>query len=493
MIDLTSFISNGTLNPLSNKVTVPTSLSANSKTVKEGGLFVAIPGTQHDGAAFIDEALRKGASAIVVQEIELKKLIHCEERYPTVSFFKTPNARKALSQLAAAFYPRQPENCVAVTGTNGKTSVVSFIRQIWHQLGIPAASLGTLGLIVEGKPHPPPTGTGGLNTPDPIALHEILQSLKQERIEHVAFEASSHALHQHRLEAVQLRAAVFTNLSNDHLDYHQTLEDYRDVKFRLFKEIVDKNGCAVLNADIPEFAALSALCQKRGLQTITFGKAGEDIQLLSVTPKEGAQDIHLCVTGKSYDLTLPLVGEFQVYNAMAAVGGVIACGADAGQAAKACAHLKGVPGRLEEVAPGIYVDYSHSPDGLSVALKALRPHTTGKLWVVFGCGGNRDTLKRPMMGEIADKLADKIIITDDNPRYENPAHIRQQIFAKCPRATESLCRRQAIQTAVEDRAPNDVILIAGKGHETYQIIGDQTIPFNDAEEVKRCIRAIGCK
>ena len=487
-MDLTLFISEGTLNTLSKVVTVPTSLSANSKTVKEGGLFVAIPGTQHDGTAFIDEALRKGASAIVVQEIGLNKLIHFEERYPAVSFFKTQNARKTLSQLAAAFYPRQSENCVAVTGTNGKTSVVSFIRQIWHRLGIPAASLGTLGLVVEGKPYPPPTGTGGLNTPDPITLHEILQSLKQEHIEHLAFEASSHAIHQHRLDAVQLKAAVFTNLSNDHLDYHQTLEDYRDVKFRLFQELLDKNGCAVLNADIPEFEALSSLCQKRGLQTITFGKAGENIQLLSVTPKEGAQDIHLSVEGKSYHFTLPLVGQFQVYNVMAALGAVIACGADVEQTAKACAHLKGVPGRLEEVAPGIYVDYSHTPDGLANALKALRPHTTGKLWVVFGCGGNRDTLKRPMMGEIADQLADKIIITDDNPRYENPSHIRQQILAKCPRATESLSRRQAIQTAVEERAPHDVVLIAGKGHETYQVIGDQIIPFNDGEEVKRCIK-----
>lgn len=487
-MDLTPFILDGTLIFLSGDLTFPTSLSINSKTVKEGDIFVAIPGGQHDGIIFIDEALSRGATAIVTQGIDGKKLIHLQEQYPKVAFFETQNARKTLSLLAAAFYPLQPDNIVAVTGTNGKTSVVSFMRQIWTHLGIPAASLGTLGLIIEGKPLPPPTGTDGINTPSAIRLHEILQNLKEEHIEHLAFEASSHGLDQHRLDSVRLKAAVFTNLSNDHLDYHLTLEAYFDAKSRLFKELLDQNGYAVLNADIPEYAELASLCKKRGIPIITFGKAGETIQLLSLTPQEGAQKVHLRVQDQVYEFSLPLVGGFQVYNVMAAIGGVIACGADAEKVVKACAHLTGVPGRLEKAAPGIYIDFAHTPDGLSVALKALRPHTTGKLWVVFGCGGDRDALKRPMMGEIADNLADEIIITDDNPRHEDPAEIRQQILAKCPRASQSLSRSLAIQTAIEGMVVGDVVLIAGKGPETYQLVGDQAIPFNDGEEVQKCVR-----
>lgn len=487
-MDFTSFITDGTLTFLSGELAFPSGLSINSKTVKKGDAFIAIPGTQHDGITFIDEALKNGATAIITQEIEAKKLIHLQEQYPTVAFFETHNARHTLSLLASAFYSLQPNNAVAVTGTNGKTSVVSFIRQIWHYLGFPAASLGTLGLIKEGKPYPPPTGTDGINTPDAITLHKILQDLKEEHIEHIAFEASSHGLHQHRLDSVRLKAAVFTNLSNDHLDYHYTLASYFEAKSRLFKELLPEDGYAVLNTDIPEYKALSLICQKRGIPTITFGKTGGTLQLLSNTPKKGAQDIHLCVEGKSYTLTLPLVGEFQVYNVLAALGAVIACGAPSVQAIQACTHLRGVPGRLEQVTPGIYIDYAHTPDGLSLALKALRPHTKGKLWTVFGCGGDRDKFKRPMMGEIADKLADNIIITDDNPRHENPAEIRQQILAKCPRASETSPRCQAIQTAVEKMDSGDVLLIAGKGHETYQLIGDEAIPFNDSEEVKKYIK-----
>lgn len=484
-MNLSPFVRNGTLIPLSGGLTFPLSLAINSKAVKDGSLFVAIPGTHQDGMAYIEEALRQGASTIVVQEITAEQLKHFQDAYPTVSFFETRDIRKTISLLASAFYPLQPDNIVAVTGTNGKTSVVSFVRQIWTQLGVPSASLGTLGLVMERKPYPPPTGTGGINTPDPVSLHEILQNLKEEHIEHVAFEASSHGIHQHRLDSVNLKAAVFTNLSNDHLDYHHTLEAYYNVKSRLFSELLHEDGCAILNADIPEYKDLSSLCLKRKLQILTYGRAGETIQLLSITPKEGTQEIHLRVDGKPYGFTLPLVGEFQTYNVMAALGAVIALGAPTVKAVEACAHLRGVPGRLEEVAQGIYVDYAHTPDGLSLALKALRPHTKGKLWVVFGCGGNRDIFKRPMMGEIADRLADEVIITDDNPRYEDPETIRQQILAKCPRARESASRSQAIQMAVDGMGPDDVLLIAGKGHETYQLVGDQTIPFNDGEEVRK--------
>lgn len=487
-MDLTPFIANEILIPLNNVLNEPTSLAANSKLVKEGGLFIAIPGTQQDGSAYINEALDKGAIAIVVEEIEPKRLLELQERYPSVSFFKTHGVRETLSLLASVFYPLQPHYSVAVTGTNGKTSVVTFVRQIWAYLGLPAASLGTLGLVVENKPNFLPIDTGETNTPDPITLHKILQRLKEEHIEHIAFEASSHGLHQHRLNSVKLKAAVFTNLSNDHLDYHRTLESYFEAKSKLFKELIDKDGFAVLNTDIPKYPILSSLCQKRKLPTITFGKAGKTIQLISMTPNEGAQDVHLSVNGKSYRFLLPLVGEFQVYNVMAALGAVIACGGNVEEAIQACIHLKGVPGRLEKVIPGVYVDFAHTPDALSTALKALRPHTKGKLWVVFGCGGNRDPFKRPVMGEIADNLADVIIITDDNPRHEDPAKIREQILAKCPRASESSSRRQAIQAAMREMGTDDVALIAGKGHETYQVIGDQVLPFNDSEEIKKCVK-----
>jgi len=488
-VDLTPFIKDGTLIPLRKELTLPTSLSTNSRTVEKGGLFIAIPGRQHDGTFFIDEALRRGASAIVApQGAGTKMAAYFKERYPVVSFFETHEVRKTASLLASSYYPLQPDTIVAVTGTNGKTSVVSFIRQIWHYLGFPAASLGTLGLIVEGKPLPPPTGTEGLNTPDPVRLHQILQSLKNQHIEHVAFEASSHGLHQHRLDSVRLKAAVFTNFSNDHLDYHQTMESYFEAKSRLFQELMIHDTFAVLNTDMAEYERLLALCKNRRLQTLTFGKTGEMIRLISLIPKADSQDVLLCVKGKPYNLTLPLAGPFQVYNVMAALGTVIACGGNITQAIEACLGLQVVPGRLEQAASGIYVDYSHKPEALSLALKALRPHTKGQLWVVFGCGGDRDALKRPVMGEIAAQLADKVIVTDDNPRHEDPAEIRQQILAKCPGASEIPSRREAILAAIQGRQPGDVVLIAGKGHETHQLIGDQSLPFNDVEEVQKGLK-----
>jgi len=488
-VDLTPLIRDGTLIPLGGEINIPTSLSINSRTVEKGALFVAIPGNRQDGTIFIEEALRRGAKVIVAPPgAGAKMAAYFKERYPTVSFFETPEVRKTASLLASYFYPLQPDNIVAVTGTNGKTSVVSFIRQIWHHLGVPAASLGTLGLVIEGERLPPPTGTNGLNTPDPVRLHEILQTLKKQQIEHLAFEASSHGLHQHRLDSVRLKAAVFTNFSNDHLDYHHTLDSYFEAKSRLFQELMIHDTHAILNTDIPEYERLLALCQERHLQTITFGKAGKTIQLISIIPKADSQDILLCVEGKSYNFTLLLVGQFQVYNVMAALGAVLACGGKITEAIDACLSLKGVPGRLEQAAPGIYVDYAHTPDALSLALKALRPHTKGQLWVVFGCGGDRDPFKRPIMGEIAAELADRIIITDDNPRYEDPVEIRKQILAKCLEASEIPSRSLAIKTAIETMQAGDVVLIAGKGHETYQLVGDQTLPFNDVEEVKKCVK-----
>ncbi|MBS0272061.1 MAG: UDP-N-acetylmuramoyl-L-alanyl-D-glutamate--2,6-diaminopimelate ligase [Proteobacteria bacterium] len=485
-MNLASLIKENFLIPLGNNINKPTSISLNSKTVQNGGLFVAIPGLKHDGAAYVDEALQRGAVCIVSPQGVGEKLLPLfKDRYPHVSFFVTPEIRKTASCLAACFYPLQPDNIVAVTGTNGKTSVASFIRQIWGYLGVPAASLGTLGLIVEGRSLPPPTGTDGLNSPDPIKLHQILQSLKEEQINHLAFEASSHGLHQHRLDSVNIKAAVFTNFTNDHLDYHHTLEAYFEAKCRLFDEIMFHGTHAILNADMPEYEQLLILCQKRNLSPVTFGKAGQSIRLVSVIPEAEGQDVMLSIKNETYNFSFPLVGEFQVYNMMAALGAVIACDGNITRAIEACMNLKGVPGRLEEASHGVYVDYAHTPDGLYRALKALRPHTKGNLWVVFGCGGNRDALKRSLMGEVAAKLADKVIITDDNPRHEDASSIRQQILASCPGAQEIGLRREAISYVLKEKKSDDVVLIAGKGHETYQLVGDQVLPFNDVEEVQK--------
>lgn len=488
-MDLSTLIKEGLLIPLGKSSRVYRSLSLHSQIVEKGGLFIAIPGQSHDGAAYVEEALQRGAAGIVASQGVGEKLVSLfKDRYPSTSFFVTPEIRKIASSLAGCFYPLQPDNVVAVTGTNGKTSVVAFTRQIWSYLGFPTASLGTFGLIVEGQPLPPPTGTEGLNTPDPIRLHQILHSLKEQQINHLAFEASSHGLHQHRLDSVRIKVAIFTNFSNDHLDYHYTLESYFEAKCRLFRELMNHDSYAVLNTDIPEYDRLLDLCKKRRLKTLTFGKTGDTLRLLSIVPKADNQDVSLSVEGKTYNITLPLVGAFQVYNVMAALGAVIACGGNIPQAIEACSSLTIVPGRLEKAAPGIYVDHSHKPEALSVALKALRSHTKNNLWVVFGCGGNRDTLKRPMMGEIAAKLTDKVIITDDNPRHEDPASIRRQILESCPKAREIPSRREAIAQVLKEKQPGDVILIAGKGHEIYQIIGDQVFPFNDVEEVQKGIK-----
>lgn len=486
MIDLKPLLKNELLISIREREISPSSLALDSRKIEKGGIFIAIPGTHYDGTKFIEEALQRGAEGIIVPQGMGKQIAEkFKDKYPRVSFFETPNVRKTASLLASHFYPLQPDTVVAVTGTNGKTSVASFMRQLWHQLAKPAASLGTLGLVVEGRPLPSPTGTEGINTPPAVILHQILQTLKKEGIENLAFEASSHALDQHRLDAVHLKAAVFTNFSNDHLDYHITMEAYLEAKIRLFTEILEQNASAVLNTDIPEYKKILKLCEKQDLNVVTFGKQGNLLRPISITPQEESQEVVLECKGKRHTLSLPLVGQFQIYNIMAAASAVIACGGDEDRTLEACAHLQGVPGRLERIIPGVYVDYAHTPDGLLSSLTALRPHTKGKLWVVFGCGGNRDTIKRSAMGGIAAQLADKVIVTDDNPRHEDPAEIRKQVLTACPHAQEIGSRAEAIRAALDGKQPGDIVLIAGKGHEPYQIIGEDILPFDDGEEVRQ--------
>jgi UDP-N-acetylmuramyl-tripeptide synthetase/UDP-N-acetylmuramoyl-tripeptide--D-alanyl-D-alanine ligase len=450
-------------------------LTADSRKIEPGWLFAALPGTRADGRTFIADALARGAAALLVPaEGELPQLSR------PVPVIRAANPRRRLALLAAKFYGRQPRVVAAVTGTNGKTSTADFARQIWMHLGRRAASLGTLGIVA-----PEQEIAGTLTTPDPIELHRQLAELAEGGIDHLAMEASSHGLDQFRLDGVRVTAAAFTNLARDHLDYHPTMAEYLAAKQRLFETLLIDGGTAVLNADAPEFVSLVALCHHRGLRVIGYGRKASDIRLERAAPTAIGQRLTIAMFGKRHELDFPLAGEFQAMNALAALGLVIGGGEDGEAALKTLRKLTGVRGRLERVAvhpngAAIYVDYAHKPGALETVLQTLRPHTSGKLIVVFGCGGDRDRGKRPQMGEIAERLADRVIVTDDNPRSEAPAAIRAAILAACRKATEIGDRAEAIRSAIAGLAAGDVLVIAGKGHETYQIVGDRTLPFDDA-------------
>ena len=455
-------------------------LTCDSRQVGRGDLFAALPGGRADGRSFIGEALAKGASAI------LAPAGTDMDTGPAV-LITDNNPRRRFAQMAARFYTRQPAVVAAVTGTNGKTSVTNFLRQIWTALGTPAASLGTIGLI---SPHL--VDKSPLTTPDPVTLHHMLSALAKDGVTHAAIEASSHGLDQYRLDGVTLAAAAFTNLTRDHLDYHGDMDRYRRAKWRLFTDLLPAGAAAVLNADSPEADDLARHCRDRALRVLTVGRAGSDIRLLQRSPTAQGQDLHLSVAGHESRLHLPLAGSFQADNAILALGLAIATGAPAGAATAALGNLDGVPGRLQKVATtaagaAVYVDYAHTPDALETVLTALRPHAAGRLLTVFGCGGDRDPGKRPQMGAIAVRLADQVFVTDDNPRSETPAAIRAQILAASPGAVEVADRRLAIRRAIGALAAGDVLVVAGKGHETGQTIAGQVFPFDDAEEVRLAV------
>jgi len=464
-----------------------TGLSADSRAVRAGFLFCALPGSRTDGAKFIEDALYHGAVAVLAPPgVELPPGAEA-------ILLESENPRHTLSLLAARFYARQPDMIAAVTGTNGKTSVADFTRQIWAARGIKAASLGTLGL--RGPSSLDRKMTVSMTTPDPVALHAVLADLSAAGIDHLALEASSHGLHQHRLDGVLVRAAGFTNLSRDHLDYHPDMESYFAAKLHLFSAVLADEGTAVLNADIPEYPAMRQMVLARGLRLLSYGYQGEDIRITSRETAPEGQALRLNVYGHEINLTLKLVGEFQVMNALCALGLVLAGNDDdpVGTAAL-LAELEGVPGRLQLVPghPGgaVYVDYAHTPDALENILNALRPHTKGRLICLIGCGGDRDSGKRPVMGRVASELADLAVITDDNPRSEDPAAIRAAMMEGAPGALEIAGRREAIMRAVAETKPGDVLVIAGKGHEQGQIIGDKVEPFDDVTEAKNAIDAI---
>ncbi len=451
-------------------------LTADSRKVRPGDAFFAVAGAKQDGLAFVADALAKGAAVVV------------GERAPAggAPFVRVADARAALAKAAARFYPRQPDCIVAVTGTSGKTSVAAFARQIWAAAGREAASLGTLGVVSR-----PLEVYGSLTTPDTVALHQTLDKIAGAGVTHVALEASSHGLDQKRLDGVRLAAGAFTNLSRDHLDYHATKEAYLDAKLRLFRELLPDGAPAVIDADSDVAPRVIEAARARGLPLHVVGRRGGALRLIGAERDGFSSRIVVEHVGRARPLRLPLPGDFQVSNALVAAGLCLATGTDPEAVFAALERLEGAPGRLERVgdkdgAP-VFVDYAHKPDALEKALAALRPFVAGRLAVVFGCGGERDVGKRPMMGAIATHAADLVYVTDDNPRSEDPAAIRAAILAAAPGAREFADRGEAIRAAIEALGPRDALLIAGKGHETGQIIGDRTLPFSDAETARTAL------
>ena len=465
--------------------TVVSGLTADSRAVRPGFAFFALAGQRGDGLAHAAAARAAGAAAVVADR-------DASDGAPVL---RVPDARQALSAAAARFFPAQPGTVVAVTGTSGKTSVAAFVRQIWASSGLAAASLGTLGIVA-----PDGATYGALTTPDPVTLHRDLDDLARRGVTHLAIEASSHGLDQHRLDGVRLAAGAFTNLSRDHLDYHPTLDNYLAAKLRLFEALLQPGRPAVVDADGEAAARVLAAARGRGLQPITVGRRGTGLRLLAAEPEpEGtairvACDPALAPGAGEVALRLPLAGAFQVSNALVAAGLCLATGSAPAAVFAALARLEGAPGRLQRVgsrrgAP-IFVDYAHKPDALETVLTTLRPYAGGRLVVVMGCGGDRDRGKRPLMGGIAHRLADVVVVTDDNPRSEDPAAIRAAILAAAPGAREIGDRGEAIAEAVALLEPGDVLVVAGKGHETGQTAGGVTLPFSDIDAVAAALARI---
>lgn len=464
-------------------------LTVDSRAVREGMLFAALPGARWHGAEFIGPALRLGAAAILTDAAGAKLAAEALAGSPA-ALIVADDPREALAYAAALWFGAQPACMVAVTGTNGKTSVATFARQIWMALGHAAINIGTTG--VEGAWEAPSSHT----TPDPITLHAMLSEAAAAGITHAAMEASSHGLDQRRLDGVRLRAAGFTNLTQDHLDYHHTMEAYAEAKAGLFTRLLPDEGVAVLNLNGAGGAEMLALAQGRGLNTLTIGSAeGADIRLRGQRFDATGQDLRFDWKGEPFQVHLNLVGGFQAENVLVAAGLAIGAGAAPRDVFSVLPRLTGVRGRMQLAATrkngaAVYVDYAHTPDAIETALKALRPHVMGRIVIVFGAGGDRDTTKRPLMGAAARAHADVLYVTDDNPRSEDPATIRAAILAACPDANEVGDRAEAILMGVDALGPGDALLIAGKGHETGQTIQGQVYPFDDVEQASIAVAAL---
>jgi len=463
-------------------------LTLDSRKVQPGYLFAALHGAKQDGASFVADAVKRGAVAVLAAADAALPTLPSE-----IVVVRDANPRRRIAEMAATFAAVQPATIAAVTGTNGKSSTVHFLRHIWSSLGHKAASVGTLGIV-----SPTLNRDSGLTTPDPVQLHTDLAALARDGVDHVAIEASSHGLDQQRLDGLKLAAAAFTNLTHEHLDYHASMDEYFAAKARLFETLLPPSATAVVNADSDRAAALAEICKRRSIRFWSYGTAGNDLRLERATPTAHGQHLVLQLLGKRHEVDLPLVGAFQASNAMAALGLAIATGADAAHAVAALATLTGAPGRLELVArhksgAPVYVDYAHKPEALATVLETLRPFAKGKLVVVFGCGGDRDRGKRPVMGEIATRLADFTVVTDDNPRSEVPAAIRAEIVRGIPAERRNWAeakgdRRAAIAAGLAMmQSADDLLLLAGKGHERGQVIGGVTHPFDDAEVARELV------
>ncbi len=463
-----------------------TGIAVDSREVRDGFLFAAMPGSRVHGAEFIQYAVRMGAVAVLT---DAAGAALAADHLADVAVVITDAPREALSRTAALWFGAQPDTVVAVTGTNGKTSVSTFVRQIWIEMGLAAVNLGTTG--VEGAWTAPLAHT----TPEPITLHRTLAAAAGAGITHAAMEASSHGLDQRRLDGVTLTAAGFTNFTQDHLDYHETFEAYFDAKAGLFARVLPEDGVAVINMDDARGVDMAAIARARGNDVLCVGRDGGDLVLSAQRFDATGQDVRFEFGGKAYAARLPLIGGFQADNVMLACGLVIACGAEPARVFETLPHLGTVRGRMQLAATRangatVFVDYAHTPDAVATALRAMRPHVMGKLVAIVGAGGDRDAGKRPLMGAAAAQHADVVFVTDDNPRSEDPAAIRAAVMAGCPDATEVGDRAEAILRAVDTLEPGDALLIAGKGHESGQIVGDDVLPFDDVEQASVAVAAL---
>lgn len=450
-------------------------LSSDTRDIKRGYLFAALKGTRFDGVEFIDQAIMNGATHI---------LAPTGTKVTDAQLIESDNTRLDFAKFVAAFYKSQPDNIIAVTGTNGKTSVADFIRQIFEMANLKSASIGTLGLVSKHT-----KGYNVMTTPDPVKLHALLSDIKSVGVDHLAMEASSHGLDQYRLDGVNIKVAAFTNLSQDHLDYHKTMDNYFNAKERLFKDILSKDGTAVVNIDDDYGQKITHP------HLITYGQNKDaDLRLVQQTPTASGQDIRIQFEGDIYDVTLPLIGLFQAYNVLCAVGCCLALGMDKEFIFQSLSQLSGVAGRVQLAAAinekAAYIDYAHTPDALEKVLIALRPHAKGRLITVFGAGGDRDKSKRPQMGRIVEQYSDITIITDDNPRSEDPAKIRNEIFSACSQAENIGGRADAIAYAASILNAGDILLVAGKGHEQGRTIGKITHPFDDLTVTQNAMEAL---
>ena len=466
-----------------------TGLAVDSREVRDGYLFAALAGTRAHGGEFIQYALRQGAAAILT-DARGAEIARAELEGSTAALIVAQDPRQTLAYTAALWFGSQPETMVAVTGTNGKTSVASFTRQIWAQLGLETVNLGTTG--IEGAYEAPLAHT----TPEPITLHRVLHEAEMRGITHAAMEASSHGLAQRRLDGVRLSAAAFTNFTQDHLDYHATFVEYFDAKAGLFDRVLPEDGVAVINIDDPRGPDMALIAHDRGQDLITVGRGDDaDLVLQAQRFESTGQTMRFAFEGRPFQASVPLIGGFQGENLLVAAALCIACGAGAPQVFETLPHMKTVRGRMQLAATrvngaAVFVDYAHTPDAVATALKALRPHVMGRLVAIVGAGGDRDPGKRPLMGAAAADHADVVIVTDDNPRSEDPGAIRRAVLQGCPDAAEVGDRAEAILRGVDALGPGDALLILGKGHESGQTVGEDVLPFDDCEQASVAVAAL---